>query len=108
MQDFYDPVYKGCTSPGTVFGVPLMPFIIGTLCFAQLGVVGFVTLKLAGLGPVAVVYAAAFRWARRMSRNDDQRLLQMVLRVRSRWGQRPLLAYWGAASYAPLNHRRNA
>jgi len=107
MQDFCDPVYKGCTSPGTVFGVPMLPFILATLCFAQLGVVAFMVFKLAGLAPLAVVYAAVFRWARAVSRNDDQRLLQMILRIKSRWGQRTLRAYWGATSFSPLAEPRH-
>lgn len=107
MDDYYDPIYRGCTSPATMFGIALVPFILSTLCFAQLGVVAFIVFKLAGLAPVVVVYAAVYRWARGISRNDDQRLLQMILRIRSRWGQRTLRAYWGAASFSPLTGTRH-
>jgi len=106
MSDYFDPVYKGSTSPATMLGIPLMPFILATLCFAQCGIVAFMVLKLAGLAAVATIYAALFRWARRVTRSDEQRLLQMILRVKSRWGQRTLRAYWGAASYSPLNTTR--
>ena len=99
MDDFYDPVYKGCTSPGTIFGVPMLPFILGTLLFAQLGVLAFMTIGLAGLVSLLVAYSAVYRWARSVSRNDEQRLLQMIMRMRMRAGQRSSIAYWGAVTF---------
>jgi type IV secretory pathway VirB3-like protein len=107
MQDFYEPVYKGCTSPGTMFGVPMLPFIVVTMGFAQAAVLLFVMFQLAGLAPLAVIYAAVFRWARAVSRNDDQRLLQLVKRIKARRGHRPVAAFWGAVSYAPFDGNRH-
>jgi type IV secretory pathway VirB3-like protein len=107
MQDFYEPVYKGCTSPGTMFGVPMLPFIVVTMVFAQAAVLLFVLFQLAGLAPLAVLYASVFRWARAVSRNDDQRLLQLVKRIKARRGQRQVTAFWGAVSYAPITESRH-
>ncbi|MFX7945844.1 VirB3 family type IV secretion system protein, partial [Acinetobacter baumannii] len=38
QDDFYDPIYKGCTTPSTILGVPLIPFILGALVIGQLSV----------------------------------------------------------------------
>jgi type IV secretion system protein VirB3 len=100
-SDFYDPFYKGCTSPSTAFGIPLLPFVLGTLVFGEIGILVFFTSGIALLLVVVFLYFAVFGWAKRVSRNDEQRLLQLMLRLRMRLRQRKSRTLWGAISFGP-------
>ena len=99
MNDYYEPVYKGCTSPSTIAGVPTLPFVLSAVVFAQLGLVAFMTTGAAGILTVAVIYGYVLRWARRVSRSDDHRLEQMIKRLKIRHGHRLSTRYWGAGTY---------
>jgi type IV secretion system protein VirB3 len=100
-SDFYDPFYKGCTVPSTAFGIPMLPFILVTLIFAQLGILAFFTGGAAPFIVLVLLYLALFLWAKRVSRHDEQRLLQLWLRARIRLQQRNAKALWGAISFGP-------
>lgn len=104
--DFYDPIYKGCTSPSTAFGVPMLPFILGSLVFVQVAILGGWLFGTPIVVMVAMCYGVAFSWARRISRHDEQRLLQLILKLRMRLRQRATRRLWGAISFAPNNFRR--
>lgn len=101
MDDFFDPVYRGAMTPPSFAGIPMIPFIMGTVASAQLAVLGMAFWGLAGLAPVAIAYLAAFRWARTVGRHDEQRILQYLLMVRLRRGQRAARAAFGVVSYSP-------
>jgi type IV secretion system protein VirB3 len=105
-QDYFDPIYKGCTSPSTVFGIPMLPFILGGLVFAQAAALGFYFFGLWMVFTVAVLAAGAFIWAKKVSRNDDQRLLQVIMRMRMRGPQGASKRHWGAVSYSPFRTLR--
>lgn len=106
QEDFFDPIYKGCTSPSTIFGVPLLPFILGALVIGQLTVLSFYFLGL----HVAVVFLTlgcfAFGWARKVSTNDEHRLLQYLMKGRMRGRQASARKFWGAVSFSPLPVRK--
>lgn len=105
-EDFFDPIYKGCTSPSTVFGVPMLTFILGTLVFAQISVIGFFVSGMPVVVVMAILYGFSLAWARRISRNDEQRLPQLILRMRMRGPQRASIRYWGAVTFAPTKYRK--
>ncbi len=105
-DDFYDPIYKGCTSPSTAFGVPMLPFILVTLVFAQVAVICFLIFGISIVVVLATLYGFFIAWARRVSRNDEQRLLQLFLRMRMRGPQRASIRYWGAVTFAPTQSRK--
>lgn len=104
MSGLKDPVFKGCTRPAMLLGVPLVPALLvagGVLIPAIWALlisppvgVGIVFLTL----PVFVVM-------RVIARNDDQRLAQLTLRVRMGSRQRNLL-FWGAYAYMPMRLKR--
>ncbi|RRS01166.1 hypothetical protein EIP75_21565 [Aquabacterium soli] len=106
QEDFFDPIYKGCTAPSTIAGVPLIPFILGGLVTAQLTVLSFYFFSL----PVAMVFVvmglAAYLWARRLGSNDEHRLLQFMLKARMRGRQKATRRFWGAVSFSPLPPRK--
>lgn len=104
-DDFFDPIYKGCTSPSMVFGVPMLPFILGTLVFGLAIVWGGFLFGAPLVAMLAVIYGFGFAWAKKISRMDDQRLMQLILRARMRIPQRSTIAYWGAVSFSPSRKR---
>lgn len=106
QESYYDPIYKGCTSPSTFWGVPLLAFVLGTLVFAQLTLFGFLFGGLPVAVVIAMLYAFALTWARRISKNDEQRLLQLLLKMRMRGPQAASRRFWGAVSFSPLPPRK--
>jgi type IV secretion system protein VirB3 len=100
-----DPVFKGATRPAMIFGIPLLPLIIVGL----LGVLGTLwCLQL--LGPfsaftMALLTVAVLVIMRLISKADDQKLNQMLLRMQSIPARRNRL-YWGGHSSSPLDYRR--
>ena len=106
QDDFFDPIFKGCTAPSTAFGVPLIPFILGSVVFGQLAVLGFFFQGLPTVLVLFILYAFAFTWARRISRNDEHRLIQYVLKLRMRGPQAASRNFWGAVSFSPLPPRK--
>jgi type IV secretion system protein VirB3 len=105
-EDFFDPIYKGCTSPSTAFGISLLPFIFATFVFAQLALFAFFVFGIPAMAFILICYGFLFVWARKVSRNDDQRLNQLMLRLRIRFSQIRSRQRWGAVSFSPLPPRR--
>ncbi len=76
-----DPVFRGCTRPALLLGVPLLPMVAAftpialVTCWAAfaIGIYAWIW-SLALTSPLILVF-------RRMTAIDDQRLLQMLLRV---------------------------
>lgn len=105
-DDYFDPIYKGCTAPSTVFGVPLLPFILATVVFGQGAVAAFYFVGVPLALVLLMLYGFAFVWARRMSRNDEHRLIQYILKMRMRGPQGASRQFWGAVSFSPLPPRK--
>lgn len=105
-DDFFDPIYKGCTAPSTIFGVPLVPFILGALVFAQLMLVSFYFIGLSVSVAVFVMAVFVYLWARKVGREDEHRLLQYVLKMRMRGSQTSTRRFWNAVSFSPLPSRK--
>jgi type IV secretory pathway VirB3-like protein len=106
QDDFYDPIYKGCTSPSTILGVPLVPFILGALVCAQLAVLSFFFVRFSvALVPI-IVGVYGYVWARKVGANDEHRLLQYLMKLRMRLRQAATRRFWGAVSFSPLPPRK--
>ncbi len=84
----------------------MLPFILGTLIFAQLAMLGFYFFGVQVTVFFVILYVFAFGWARQISRNDDQRLLQLLMKVRMRGPQIASRRFWGAISFSPLPPRK--
>jgi type IV secretion system protein VirB3 len=106
MHSLKDPVFKGCTRPAMLWGVPLVPSLIaggGMLIpaiWALLASPPFGVAILFLMIPVFVVM-------RLVTRHDDQRLAQYLLRLRMvlRQGNRRV---WGMNAYVPVRLKRRA
>ena len=106
QDDFYDPIYKGCTTPSTILGVPLIPFILGALVIGQLTVLSFYFLGLSVAVVFIVIGLFAYFWARKIGMNDEHRLLQYLMKLRMRTRQSNTRKFWGAVSFTPLPPRK--
>lgn len=104
--DFFDPIYKGCTAPAMVLGVPLLPFILGAVVIGQLAVLSFYFIDLSVMVAWLVIGFFAYFQALRVSRNDEHRLLQLMLKARMRGRQGATRRFWGAVSFSPFPPRR--
>lgn len=87
-------------------GVPMLPFLLITGAFMILAVwtfylvSGYVSLFL------AMAYIPLFVTMRSVTKKDDQRLRQLMMRARMRVRQRAIHGMWGAISYSPIRYKR--
>lgn len=106
MSGFRDPIFRGCTRPATFAGVPLLPFLLVSGGFVLLS--GW-TLYLASAYValfLVMAYIPILVTMREVTKKDDQRLRQLLMRARMRVRQRAGLRGWGAVSYSPLRYKR--
>ena len=104
MNPLKDPVFKGCTRPAMLWGVPLVPFLMvggGILIPAIWALLASPPLGVAMLFLIFAVFVTM----RAMARHDDQRLAQRALRLRMKLRQRNR-GFWGAHAYAPVRLKR--
>ncbi|MBC8746037.1 type IV secretion system protein VirB3 [Paraburkholderia sp. WC7.3g] len=106
MNSLKDPVFKGCTRPAMIFGVPLVPFLMiggGMLIPA---IWALLASPLLGVG-LLFLMIPVFVAMRFITRRDDQRLAQYALRLRMvlRQGNR---RSWGVHAYVPVRLKRRA
>ncbi|MDS0862200.1 VirB3 family type IV secretion system protein [Burkholderia pseudomultivorans] len=106
MNPFKDPVFKGCTRPAMLWGVPLVAFLMiggGMLIPAIWALLASPPLGVAILFLMIPVFVVM----RVITRHDDQRLAQYMLRLRMvlRQGNR---RFWGGHAYVPVRLKRRA
>lgn len=101
-----DPVFKGATRPAMIAGIPLLPLIVVGL----MGVLGSLWgLQLFGafsaftVALLTLMVLLIMRW---VSKADDQKLNQMLLRLQSLPARRNR-PYWGVQSSSPFDYRRH-
>lgn len=98
-----DPLFKGLTRPAMLFGVPLVPLLLGAgggllLCFWVALLVSFSAAMFLLVGVLPL-----FLWMRRISKSDDRQLSLIWLRFRFRALQPNRTArVWNASVYSPL------
>jgi type IV secretion system protein VirB3 len=106
MNALKDPVFKGCTRPAMLWGVPLVPFLMvgGSMLIPAI----WALLASAPVGAALLfLIVPVFVTMRAMTRHDDQRLAQRALRVRMTLRQRNR-GFWGMHAYAPVRLKRRA
>jgi len=83
----------------------MVPFIILTgvaVLVAMLAL--FVNVYLTFL--IIAIWLPAYVWMRMITRQDDQRLNQLILRLRLRMAMYGPRRHWGAVTYTPLKYRK--
>jgi type IV secretion system protein VirB3 len=103
-MNLVDPVFKGCTRPAMLWGVPLVPVLVvggGMLIPAIWALLASPPL---GVG-IIFLMIPVFIAMRVITRNDDQRLAQLLLGLRMGLRQRNR-RFWGAHTYVPQRLKR--
>lgn len=110
MNDFSrpmgDPIFKGCTRPPMLAGVPMLWLLLSAGVVLLLFFYLLYGVNLTAAVGVGLCYAPFYLWMRAVTRLDDQRLMQMAKRAQSRGRQFAARRYWGAVTYVPLRQRR--
>lgn len=105
-MSYRDPIFRGCTRPAMFAGVPMVPFLLVSGLFLLLAmwsfylVSGYVSLLL------GMAYVPILVTMRQVTKKDDQRLRQMMMRARMRVRQIAVRARWSAVSYSPIRYKR--
>lgn len=106
MQTFHDPIFRGCTRPATFAGVPMLPFLLvsggflivtGWTCYLASAYIGLF---------LVMTYVPILLTMRAVTKKDDQRLHQLLMRARMRCRHFASVRQWGAVSYAPLRFKQ--
>lgn len=106
MENFDDPIFRGCTRPAMMLRVPLLPFLLVSGAFLLSGVwVSYLVSGYLGLF-LALLYVPILIAMRQVTRQDDQRLHQLLMQARLRMPQLLTRRRWSAYSYAPLRYKR--
>jgi len=106
MHNYSDPIFRGCTRPAMLFGVPMLPMLVITGTFLIAGVwggylvSGYLSLFL------LIVYVPLVLVCRQITLKDDQRLLQLFMRTRLRVRQASNKRYWGAVTFGQTTYKR--
>lgn len=102
-----DRIFKGATRPAMMLGMPLLPCILVVGIF----LIGAVwTLLIAGVVPgvsVLLVMCFAIAVLRYISSQDDQRLNQYLMYLRSRPFRRNR-SFWRAHSMSPVGFKKRS
>lgn len=102
-----DPLFKGCTRPAMLVGVPMIPMIVVCIGIFLPGMWLLLFVGRIGLVLIFGVLPIVVWWMREVTKKDDYRLAQLMqrwsLRIRQRNG-----ALWGkgVAAYSPIQYRR--
>lgn len=103
-----DPLFKGCTRPAMLFGVPLKPLIGVSAPLFLSGMWGLFLAQAVGLAILLVVLPSIVLIMREVTKKDDCRLDQLVLKFSMRAGQRNRRLWGdGMAAYSPIAYRRD-
>ncbi|QVN18977.1 VirB4 family type IV secretion/conjugal transfer ATPase [Burkholderia pyrrocinia] len=99
-----DEIFKGCTRPAMLFGVPIVPFVVTVGAILIAGMWTFIVSSAAAMIVLSLMIPALFAM-RMVTRSDDQRLRQRFMALRMRLSQRNG-KFWGASSYSPTRTKK--
>ncbi|MFK4448235.1 type IV secretion system protein VirB3 [Caballeronia udeis] len=106
MNALNDPVFKGCTRPATLWGVPLVSALMVGGGMLIPAIWALLASPPVGVG-ILLLMIPVFVAMRVITRNDDQRLAQLALLLRIGLRQRNR-RFWGAHAYVPVRLKRRA
>jgi len=102
-----DLIFKGATRPAMKMGIPILPLVLvaGLDFIITMWVIMFVGFS-AGL-IVLLIGAGILFTLRLISKSDDHRLNQLIMRLMSS-GYRRQAPYWGAHSASPIDYKKRS
>lgn len=86
-------------------GAPMIPFILVTGLAILLAMLGLFISPYIFIA-VATTWVPIYAWMRLVTKVDDQRLNQLLLRVRLRTRMGAGHRFWGALTFVPLKFKR--
>ena len=100
-----DRIFKGATRPAMMLGIPIVPciFVMGT--FFILAMWTLVLASFVAAASVLLVMVFVVLVLRYMTAQDDQRLNQYAMYLRTRAFKRNK-AVWGAHSMSPIDFKK--
>ena len=102
---YEDVVFKGATRPAMMAGVPIVPFILVVGLHFLFAIWAMVLVNLFVSFVILMTCVMNIFFMRHISSNDEQRLNQYLLRMKSIVGRRNK-AHWGAHAVSPTDYRR--
>lgn len=106
MNPLKDPLFKGATRPAMIWGVPLVAFLMVGGCMLIPAIWALLASPPLGVA-ILFLMIPVFVVIRVITRHDDQRLAQYLLRVRMVLRQRNR-RFWGGHAYVPVRLKRRA
>jgi type IV secretion system protein VirB3 len=106
MPSFRDPIFRGCTRPATFAGVPMLPFLIVSGSFMIVTGWSFYLISAYVSLFLMMAYVPILIAMREVTKKDDQRLHQLLMRAKMRTRHRAGVMIWGAISYSPLRFKQ--
>ncbi|WP_292938085.1 VirB3 family type IV secretion system protein [Noviherbaspirillum sp.] len=100
-----DVIFKGATRPAMMLGVPIVPLILVVGIHLLLAVWSMTLISVFAMFVILMACGLNVFFMRQISTQDDQRLNQHLLRLKSIAGRRNS-AYWGAHSMSPLDYSK--
>ena len=100
-----ETVFKGATRPPMKFGVPLVPLVVLLLPGFVAGMWLSTMLDWRFAPVIFGSLAIAYVWMRVVTNHDDQRLMQIALKLRLSLRNPNRVLRNGARSYAPVAYR---
>jgi type IV secretion system protein VirB3 len=104
MDDFRDPIFKGCTRPAMFLGVPMVPFLVVSGLFLVAGVWLMYLISPVISILIILAYVPLVIAMQQITKKDDQRLAQLFMRMRMRHRHGHGRKVWNAISYGPLTY----
>ena len=87
-------------------GVPMLPFLLVTGSFMMVAVWLFYLLSPYVSLFLLIAYIPILITLRQITKRDDQRLRQLMMRMRMRVRQQAGRQLWGAVSFSPIRYKR--
>jgi len=83
----------------------MIPFILLTGLAIMAGMLGLFVSPYISIA-VVTVWAPIYAWMRAVTKADDQRLMQLILRLRMRARMVGGRRFWGALTFVPLAFKK--
>ena len=100
-----DVVFKGATRPAMMAGVPIVPLILVVGVHLLLAIWAMVLVNLFVSFVLLMTCVLNIFFMRHISSNDEQRLNQYLLRMKSISGRKNK-PHWGAHSVSPTDYTK--
>ncbi|WP_136417576.1 VirB3 family type IV secretion system protein [Herbaspirillum sp. ST 5-3] len=101
-MEYRDVIFKGATRPAMMLGVPIVPLILVVGIHLLLGMWAMTLIGVFAMFVILSAGAVNVFFMRQISTQDEQRLNQHVLRLKSIAGRRNS-SYWEAHSMSPID-----